>query len=50
MHESILNPNLKYPWQEVAFDVLTRRIIEELTKYWPGDYTIVRHSSQPFIS
>jgi hypothetical protein len=21
MHESILNPNLKYPWQEVAFDV-----------------------------
>jgi len=22
MHESILSPNLKYPWQEVAFDVL----------------------------
>jgi hypothetical protein len=27
-----------------------RKIIEELTKYWPGDYTIVRHSSQPFVS
>jgi hypothetical protein len=27
-----------------------RRIIEELTKYWPGNYTIVRHSSQLFIS
>jgi hypothetical protein len=27
-----------------------RKIIEELTTYWPGDYTIVRHSSQPFVS